>query len=88
MLRASPRRRRGRIAARPWPPSPNVTRNTINKFAVAGQGKEIVILNLPIVAALREGGDMPAWPTPAPLTKGEALNLAAWLVAITGERAA
>jgi len=66
---------------------------TLNKFAVgvAGDGS-IVILNAPLQARRRdfvevEDAGMPEWPAVAPLTVSEALNLAAWLVAVTGRRA-
>jgi hypothetical protein len=59
-----------------------------NKFIVGAEmgGDAIVILNLPITHR-RGRGSMPDFPVPAPLTKSEALTLAAWLVAVTGERA-
>ena len=59
-----------------------------NKFVVgaAAGGDRIVILNLPITARAGQGS-MPDFPVPAPLSKAEALTLAAWLVAVTGERA-
>jgi hypothetical protein len=58
-----------------------------NKFVVGASmgGDAIVILNLPITHR-RGQGSMPDFPVPAPLSKSEALTLAAWLVAVTGER--
>ena len=67
--------------------------NTMNKFLVgAGVGERagIVILNLPLLARrgdLQPGAGMPEWPALAPLTADEAINLAAWLVAVSGKRA-
>lgn len=60
----------------------------INKFAVAARGKEIVILNppLPARAPERGGSGLPGWPAVGPFSQDEALNLAAWIVAITGQR--
>ena len=66
--------------------------DTLNKFAVgvAGDGR-IAILNAPLQCRRRdfvevEDAGMPEWPAVAPLTASEALNLAAWLVAVTGQR--
>ncbi len=67
--------------------------DTLNKFAVgvAGDGT-IVILNAPLQAAaarsrqLVRAAGLTEWPAVAPLTVSEALNLAAWLVAVTGRR--
>ncbi len=48
----------------------------------------VQILNLPLLArTIPGGGALPLWPAPAPLSQNEALNLAAWLVAVTGRRA-
>jgi hypothetical protein len=65
---------------------------TLNKFAVgAAANGTIVICNAPLQARRRDVLDdgslsMPEWPAVAPLTVSEALNLAAWLVAVTGRR--
>lgn len=73
----------------------------MNKFLVgaSADGKAICVLNLPmeyrLADVLKEIGilaassptDVRAWPAPAPFTPDEALNLAAWLVAVTGRRA-
>jgi hypothetical protein len=66
--------------------------DTINKFAVGGAANgTIVVLNAPLQARRRVMGTnamdtMPEWPAIAPLTVSDALNLAAWLVAVTGRR--
>ncbi len=82
--------------ARP-PAPPAAPPNTLNRFAVGAGGEffgtvpgQIVILNLPLNARRSdqvEGTAMPHWPVPAPLTADEAINLAAWLVALSGKRA-
>jgi hypothetical protein len=72
---------------------PEVLPDTLNKFCVgASIDGRIAILNVPLQARqLATGTDaidsMPLWPAVAPLTASEALNLAAWLVAVTGRRA-
>ena len=66
----------------------------LNKFAVgvAGDGT-IVILNAPLQARaarsrqLVRAAGLTEWPAVAPMTVAEALNLAAWLVAVSGRRA-
>lgn len=61
--------------------------DTFNKFGVGGTSDgKIVILNAPLQAMHRPGAGLPDWPAIAPLSPGEALNLAAWIVAITGRR--
>lgn len=73
--------------------NPVAEADTLNKFAVgvAGDGS-IVILNAPLQAdqarskRIVEGAGLSAWPAVAPLSVSEALNLAAWLVAVTGRR--
>jgi hypothetical protein len=48
----------------------------------------VEILNLPLKARTENGGGaLPLWPAPAPLRLDEAINLAAWIVAMTGRRA-
>jgi len=72
---------------------PDAIPNTLNRFAVGVTGKGLIaILNAPLQARRRdfvevEDAGMPEWPAVAPLTAPEALNLAAWLVAVTGRRA-
>lgn len=83
----------------PAPPGPTVRAPlsapaTLNRFAVGVGETGIVILNLPLQARrgdLVEGGAarmarMPEWPAVAPLSRAEAHNLAAWLVALAGDR--
>ena len=65
--------------------------DTLNKFVVGSAANgTIVILNPPLQARRRAAGiagdTMPEWPAVAPLTVSEALNLAAWLVAVSGRR--
>jgi hypothetical protein len=79
----------------PTPDAPN----TLNRFAVGVNGDGwIVILNLPLLARLAPAPAedhhgrpvspaLPEWPAVAPLAHPEALNLAAWLVAVSGQRA-
>jgi hypothetical protein len=59
----------------------------MNKFLVGALADSVVILNLPITHRRNEAMGMSEWPVPAPLTPDEALNLAAYLVAATGQRA-
>ena len=61
-----------------------------NKLLVGGSTDgTIQILNLPMKARTSPGGGaLPLWPAPAPLRPDEAINLAAWLVALSGRRAA
>lgn len=63
--------------------------STLNRFAVGAAEAGIVILNLPLQnrrGDLVDGHGMPDWPAPAPLSRAEAHNLAAWLVALAGDR--
>lgn len=64
---------------------------TLNKFCVGSHAAQIAIANLPIAARWRAdqieiAPPLPEWPGVALLTSDEALNLAAWLVAVTGRR--
>lgn len=56
--------------------------DVINKFLVGDQGGKVMILNLPLQARPTAPGQF-EWPHVGPLERDEALNLAAWLVAIT-----
>lgn len=76
----------------PIPPGNPVGVDTLNKFRVgiASDGT-IAVLNPPLQARRLVPGanltdTMPEWPAIAPLTVAEALNLAAWIVAVTGRR--
>jgi excisionase family DNA binding protein len=61
---------------------------TANRFRVCAEGDKIEILNLPITSRRGGDGSMPDFPVVDALTTDEALNLAAWLVAITDRRGA
>jgi hypothetical protein len=80
--------------------APLTAPDTINRFMVgANVAGQIVILNLPMgvratvttPAVDHEGTPvmpaLPEWPAVGPLTAEEAINLAAWLVAVSGKRA-
>jgi len=61
--------------------------DTLNKFAVAVHSSgQIAVLNAPLQArdGVQSSGQdsMPRWPAIAPLSTADALNLAAWLVAV------
>ena len=68
--------------------APEAIPDTFNKFAVGGTTDGgIVILNAPLQAMHRPGAGLPDWPAIAPLSAAEALNLAAYIVAVSGRRA-
>jgi hypothetical protein len=59
----------------------------VNKFGVALEGDTVVIRNLPLQAM--PAADAPGgmkWPAPAPLSCDEAIDLAVWLIKVTGHR--
>jgi len=79
--------------------APLTAPNTINKFLVGARAgaDQVVILNLPLQARaqlqlrthdpnLDKADELPEWPAVGPLTPDEAINLAAWLVAVSGKK--
>lgn len=80
--------------------APLTAPNTLNRFMVGSSvNGQIVILNLPMgveagvttPAVDHEGTTvapaLPRWPAVGPINSDEAINLAAWLVAVSGRRA-